>query len=278
VCLFLSLLAVLTIIILPIACSPAPVPAGVEHTATASFQVPLIPYANPSQEASVQTTTDASVQSCSSNHYVQFAQGGTSFYTAADLDTSDTHCFTLNAAAGQLLMVSAVSESDGMAVEVFSQGESTPIPSQSSQSSYWVGVLPASQQYQVALNSLSNEASYFLTIELPANINLMPGQSRYEIAGTMIVNQDYHPDVFTRVRYRVYLEAGKTLAVDLLSPNPADLSLGIYGAQDGQPYKRFEILGNSFILDAPLSQFYFIDIYGISGSNSPFTLQLTFSG
>jgi len=271
---------VLTTVLLLTACqsevSPSvvftPTPHG-QTTGTADPSTGITDQASPTR-TQAELTASILNQPCNIMEEVLLPQGGTSFLTSGVITPTEKHCFALEAGANQLLTVAASSAEDNVQIDVFGWNGITTVLSQSPPTSRWVGLLPATQEYLVVLTTTGSTTDYFLSIEIPANLVLEPPQTSLEIDSRITVNQTFHPDIFTRVRYRLYVPTGRTLSVNLTSPDPTDLSLGIYGEIDGQPYKRFEILGNVFSLEIPVSQNYFIDIYGISGNDSPFTLQL----
>jgi hypothetical protein len=89
------------------------------------------------------------------------------------------------------------------------------------------------------------------------------------------VDETFHPDVMTRVRYMAYAFSGQTMTVELSSPNLNDLSMGISGKKTGEVYVHHQVLnsGGEFVL--PATQHYYLDIYSISGTSTSFTLKLT---
>ncbi len=256
--------------------SPRPVntPSDVSESTVLAVPTSVVTEQAPAKLAAVTVTPSSTDQSCNFIEEVQFPHGGTSFLTSGMITSAVKHCFLLGAGANQLLTVSASSAEDNMLIDVFTGDDMAAVIPRSPPSSQWVGLLPATQGYLIVLTTTGTTADYFLSIELPANLILEPPQNSLEINGGITINQNFHPDILTRVRYRLYVPAGRTLSVNLTPPELSDLSLGIYGEFDGQPYKRFEILGNDFSLEMPVSQYYYLDIYGVSGVDSPFKLQL----
>jgi hypothetical protein len=59
------------------------------------------------------------------------------------------------------------------------------------------------------------------------------------------------------------------------SSNLDDLSMGIYGQQDGLAYVRFEVKNSGGELVLPSTQGYFLEVYAVNGKSTAFTLDVT---
>ena len=134
--------------------------------------------------------------------------------------------------------------------------------------------LPWTGEYQITLTS-PEDLDYFLSIEIPANLVVSPGMGASVVNGTINVYQTFHPDVFTRVRYLMQLEAGSILDVQLSSQALNGLAVALIGADDGQPYLRHEVKSSTidnFVIT--VSQAYYLDVYSVSGESTAFSLAI----
>jgi hypothetical protein len=145
----------------------------------------------------------------------------------------------------------------------------------SEEKSDWTGVLPKTQDYLLTLTTKNQDTRYFLSIEIPSTISFQPGAYSTMIDGFIDVDTALHPNVFTRIRYLAYANAGQTMWVELDSPNMDDLSLGITGQQDGQAYVRYQVKNSGGKVDLPISQGYYLDVYSTGVRSTAFTLLVT---
>ena len=134
--------------------------------------------------------------------------------------------------------------------------------------------MPWTGDYQITLTS-PVDLDYFFSVEVPANLVVSPGMGAAVVDGYIDVLPAFHPDVPTRVRYLVRLQAGSTLDVQLSSLAINGLALAMIGADDGQPYLRHEVQSasiNTFAI--PVSQGYYLDVYSVSGESAAFSLTI----
>jgi hypothetical protein len=144
-----------------------------------------------------------------------------------------------------------------------------------SQDSYWFGTLPETQEYLITLTTNNPDTYYFLSVEVPANIYFDTGATSDTIEGYIDVDEYFHPNVITRVRYLAYASAGQTMTVELTSPNLDDLSLGITGQDDGEVYVDYQVKNSGGEVNLPITQGHYLDVYSTSGESIPFTLKVT---
>jgi len=134
--------------------------------------------------------------------------------------------------------------------------------------------LPWTGDYQITLTS-AVDIDYFLSVEVPANLVVSPGMGAAVVDGYIDVLGAFHPDAFTRVRYLMELQAGSILDVQLSSQAINGLALALIGADDGQPYLRYEVQSTSINnLAIPVSQGYYLDVYSVSGESAAFSLTI----
>lgn len=206
---------------------------------------------------------------------IRFDAGQTSAYVQKRIRSGEQHLYRVRALQGQTLVLSASSPEADVYLAVKGLTDGQVLLSAASQATDWSGRLPADQEYQVSLTTSNPNTYYFLAIEVPANIYFDAGAYADTVDGYVLVDENFHPEVLTRVRYRARAFAGQTMTVELNSPHLQDLSVGVVGETDGEVYLRYEVKnsGGSFVLLA--DQAYFIDVYAVNGVSTSFTLKLT---
>jgi len=203
---------------------------------------------------------------------IKFNPGGTIAYQRGSIRAGEQVTFILGAGGGQTLIASVSSEGNQVIVEVKDLEDGEMLVPFSDQNSSARIKLPWTGEYQITLTS-PEDLDYFLSIEIPANLVVSPGMGASFINGTINVYQTFHPDVFTRVRYLMQLQAGSILDVQLSSQALNGLAVALIGADDGQPYLRHEVKSTAikkFVV--PESQGYYLDVYSISGESGAFSL------
>ena len=103
-------------------------------------------------------------------------------------------------------------------------------------------------------------------------IAFAPGAASVELDGYIEIDPAFSPGVMTRVRYLVHGAAGQTMNIVLNSDNLDQLSMGIIGQGDGQPYLRYEVKTNGGTLVMPVTQGYYLDVYAVGQKSAAFTL------
>jgi hypothetical protein len=126
----------------------------------------------------------------------------------------------------------------------------------------------------ISLTTQNPDTYYFLSVEIPANINFQPETYSAIVDGFIDVDEYFHPDAMTRVRYLAYAFAGQAMEVELKSPNLDNLSLGVVGQKDGQVYIQYSIKNKGGNVYLPVSQGYYIDVYSPSGNSTTFSLDV----
>ncbi len=206
---------------------------------------------------------------------IRFKSGATSAYTTKSIKAGEQHQYKVRALQGQTMILTASSPGNDVHLDVKGVTGGQYLLQSVDHASSWLGRLPSNQEYLITLTTTNPDTYYFLTIEIPANIYFDKGAYSDTIEGYIDVDEIFHPDVLTRVRYMLYAFDGQTMTVELSSPNLDDLSMGISGKESEEVYVRYEVLnsGGEFVL--PATQHYYLDIYSVSGNSTAFTLKVT---
>lgn len=231
-------------------------PTAVPPTATA---IPIIPTATP----------------VIYYNKISFRQGGTSAYLQKTITNWANHQYSVRAAGGQTMILSVSSPHNDVYLDVKGLQDGQQLLWAGAQARYWSGTLPKSQDYLITLWTYNPDTYYFLSVEIPANIYFDAGAYSDKVDGYIDVDDYFHPDVLTRVRYLAYAFAGQKMTVKLNSPNLNALSLGIVGQQDGKVYLQYEVKNSEGTIKLPSNQGYYIDVYSVTGKSTDFTLKVT---
>jgi len=260
----------------PTSLRPSPFPT---FTPTPTAATPTATDTALTQTASLPTPTDTpqspSITPVVVYDGIRFRQGGTSAYAQKSIDNGKQHRYTVRALEGQSLCLNVSSPNNDVYLEVKGLQDSQQLLWAGAQATSWTGLLPKTQDYLITLTTSNPGTTYFLAVEVPAKISFDPGAYSDTIEGYIDVDDVFHPDVLTRVRYLAYASAGQVMTVKLSSPNLDDLSLGIVGEKDGQVYLRYEVKNSGGTIELPATQGYYIDVYSTSGKSTSFTLKVT---
>ena len=243
--------------------SPSPTETSTPETPTAT-NTPLTPTALPPTQTPVVAW-----------NRINFRKGGTSIYMQKTINAGIQHANIVWAKKGQTMILSVSSPNQDVTLELRGLQGGQQLIWSGSQTTYWWGTLPELQDYMITLTTQNPDTYYFLSVEVPANINFETGAYSATVDGYVDVDTTFHPGVMTRVRYLAYASAGQTMKVKLKSPNLNALSFGIIGQKDGQAYIGYQVKNNGGEILLPTSQGYYLDVYAIDGQSTEFTLELT---
>ena len=205
---------------------------------------------------------------------IKFRQGGTIAFLEGTIAAGQAISYTLDAQAGQTLIAAVSSQDQDVFFEIKGLGDGSLLASFSEEITSFTGKLPATQTYRVTLTSKTDN-SYFLSVEVPAVLALVPGGGGVSIKGYVDVLQAFHPGVFTRVRYLLELDAGQILNVQLDSPGLENLTLALFGVEDRVPYLRHVIKSDAISdFQVPVSQAYYLDVYNTGGISAEYELEI----
>jgi hypothetical protein len=206
---------------------------------------------------------------------LKFKPGGTYTFAQNSIGAGDRHTYQLRAMTNQTMIVSVASNQNDVFVGINGVQGGQQLLSTTTGASYWTGTLPQTQDYALTLITNNPDTDYFLAVEIPANIRFDPGAYSAVVDGHIEV---FDPTAFASVdnyiTYLLYASAGQTMDVKLSSPNLEDLSLGVYGKEDGQPYQRWQVKNHGYYGEIPLTQGYYLKIFS-NGVATDFTLSIT---
>ncbi len=244
-----------------------------------NFPGPMIPECYPGASSAAQSSSNTTVPAVANQpppnaEQIHFKKGGTSAYDQQTISVGQKPAYIVSAAKGQTMIVGVSSSSNDVFLDIQGIQNGQVLVSHSEARNDWSGILPDTQTYLITLSTANANTDYFLSVEIPANIQFEKGEDSISIDGYIDVHKELYPNLITRVSYLVYGSAGQTMTIDIISPNINNLSLGIYGQKDGQPYKRYEVKGTSGILKLPQTQGYYINVYSIDGVSTDFTLSI----
>ncbi len=244
-----------------------------QQTLTAPTATPLAP--TPTQTPlPLETASPTTEPQPSLPTKIQFHPGGTISFMKGEIKAGQQITFTLEAGKGQTLIAVASSQDNQVYFEIKGLDDGVTLTSFGDQSSSLTTRLPGTQAYQITLTS-PIDSSYFLSLEVPANLTVSVEAGPVVVEGFLVVMEEFYPDAPTRVRYLIELEAGRSLNVQLNSQAINDLALALIGAGDRQPYLRHVVQAtalNDFAVT--VSQGYYLDVYSITGKSADFTLEI----
>ena len=204
---------------------------------------------------------------------IQFKPGGTIAYIKAAIEAGEKHIYTFRARAGQTASLTVSSGDKGVHLELIGLEDGQMLLSLSEESAEITTTLPSAQEYQITLYASQTDAIYFLSLEIPAVIDIVSGEN-ITLEGYIEVFDQFHPNVPTRVRYLIFGKQDQILKVKLDSPQLDSLNLGLIGQTDGQAYMRYHVKGVRGELELPLTQGYYLDVYSLGGTSTGYTLNV----
>jgi len=250
---------------------------AIEHDVQETLTAPTITISPTTTLTSLppETISPSATAWSSATSEVKFRTGGTIAYFQNAIKAGEQQTFTVEAGEGQTLIASVSSGGNQVILEIkdLVQGE-VLVPLSDEAKSVQLR-LPWTGEYQITLTS-PEDLDYFFSIEVPANVVVSPGMGASVVNGTINVHTEFHPDVFTRVRYLMQLQEESVLNVSLGYQASDGLVLALTGAENGQPYLRHEV--QSLVIDnfiVPVSQSYYLDVYSIAGVSAAFSITVS---
>ncbi len=202
---------------------------------------------------------------------IKFKSGGTSAYLNGRINAGEKQFYTVKAAGGQTMLLAITSDNKDVILGIKGLSDGQTLLSLSDNSSDFVTTLPSTQEYQITLLGGQTETYYFLSVEVPVDLSIEPGEI-HTVDGYIEIFEQFHPNIFTRVRYLLSVYQGQTLSLKLESPSIDSLNLGMIGQSDGQRYLNYHVKGVESELKLPVTQGYYIDVNSTSGESTGFSL------
>jgi hypothetical protein len=220
------------------------------------------------------TTSDEGITQPSPPVELKFKPGGTSSLIKSEIKAGEQQRYTVRAAVGQTLILSvSANNNTEVYLEVRGLDDGQTLLPLADQLSSTTVTLPSNQEYQITTYAPNTDTLYFLHVEIPAVIEVLPGE-KISLDGYVEVIDVPNSSVETRVRYLVSGKEGRVLKIKLESTQIEDLNLGLVGQSDGQVYWRYHVIGREGELEMPLTQGYFIDVYATGGKSAGYTLTI----
>lgn len=198
---------------------------------------------------------------------ILFDRFATSKVTYGNLALGETKSFVLQVGGGQILMVDVGSPNTDVFLRIIAQNGTILLDSgMGIGQTAWQGRIFVTQDITVQVIARNSATSFTLSTIIPEVIAFEPGA----ISATRaypIAARDVHS-------FTLRAMAGQTMSV-WVSSNNGIVLLGIYGYDDGQPYKRSSVGDPSFSFELPSTQDYVIQVVSASDTPADFTLQVT---
>lgn len=198
---------------------------------------------------------------------ILFDRFATSKVTYGNLAQGETKSFVLQVGGGQIMMVDVGSPNGDVFLRIIAQNGAILLDSgMGIGQTAWQGRISVTQDITVQVISRGAATSFTLNTIIPEVIAFEPGA----ISATRaypIAARDVHS-------FTLRAMAGQTMSVWVSSSNGIVL-LGIYGYDDGQPYKRSSVGDPSYSFQLPSTQDYVIQVVSASDTAADFTLQVT---
>jgi hypothetical protein len=203
----------------------------------------------------------------SSSTRIAFDRFATSKVTTGSLAFGEIKNFVLQVGGGQILMVSVGSPNNNVFLRIVAENGTVLLdPGMGIGPTSWQGRIFVTQDITVQVIDRGAASDFTLSTIIPEVITFEPGAvsatRAYPIAA-----RDLHS-------FTLRALAGQTMSVWVTSSNGIVL-LGIYGYDDGQPYKRSSVGDPSYSFQLPQTQDYVIQVFSASDTPADFTLQVT---
>jgi len=201
---------------------------------------------------------------------IRFRTGGTLAVLKEEISAGEKHTYTLRAMEDQTMILSVSSNHQDVVLGLKGVDGGQTLLSLSDESSSTTVTLPETQDYQVTVYASWTDTVYFLSVEVPAVIDVELGEGAVSVEGYLDLLQLPSP-YDTQVRYLIEVEQGRRLKVDLDMPDSDDYFLAVFGQDDGQAYLK-NVKADSVNLEVPITQGYYVDVH--SRTSAAFTLNV----
>jgi hypothetical protein len=192
----------------------------------------------------------------------QMKAGQTESSMDGSLKAQDKATYSVDAAAGQLLLVAVNTTNPLFSLEIAKLNGPILKPG-SDPSLSWQGILTDNGPYQIRVASKDSAGPFTLDITLPIQVKFAPGSIGLTLDGMAFANQ-----INT---YTLKAQKDQTLKV-LIDSSQKDIFLTIYGLEDGQPYIRSVTGSTSATIKLPATQTYVIQCVSSSATDEAYKI------
>jgi hypothetical protein len=190
--------------------------------------------------------------------HISFTPGATSAVVQGILAAHGVQYYAIQAAANQLIEVSATPENT-VGLTIYGV-DGTVLKNTMSQGAFFRGYLPVTQDYIIVLSGASSAMSYSLSVIIPARISFAAGATSAEVSDNLAAHGAQY--------YIIKALAGQLMQVNVTSSQAVRLS--IYGV-DGTVLKSGMGEGATFAGTLPSTQDYIL-VVGAGTLPSSYTL------
>jgi hypothetical protein len=156
---------------------------------------------------------------------IEFAPGGTDYYTEGKLAANEVRPYVLRARKAQQMDIDVDSPEQNVGLTIVGASDGNPLAGGAGSAARWNGELPETQDYIVRVAGPPSPATYALMVSIPARVELPAGTTSTTVRGKT-------QSVTT---YLVAVRAGQTLSARVTSPR-SDVVLSLHGVADGVPF------------------------------------------
>jgi hypothetical protein len=229
--------------------------------------VQITPIATLGQQPRPSTAVPTVPVQTGSTTRILFDRFATSKVIYGNLAQGETKSFVLQVGGGQILMVDVGSPNSDVFLRIIAQNGSILLDSgMGIGQTGWQGRIFVTQDITVQVISRGAATSFTLNTIIPEVITFAPGAISAE-RGYPIAARDVHS-------FTLRAMAGQTMSVSVESGNGTML-LGIYGYDDGQPYKRSSVGESNFSFELPSTQDYVIQVVSATDAPADFYMKVT---
>lgn len=197
---------------------------------------------------------------------ISFAPNATQSSISGTVEGGEMKEYVVRALAGQIMQVGLFTPDQNAVLSVYAPSTGQVFLSKTAGRTDWSGRLPVTTDYVLRATGTGGTASYTLTVTIMEKIQFQPGA----ISATRsypIAPRDVHT-------FSLRALAGQTMTVKITSAD-GDVLLAIYGFDDGQPYKRYEVGEPSYSFELPATQDYVIQAVSVRDTATSFKMVVT---
>ena len=185
---------------------------------------------------------------------ITFKPGGTSATIEGSLAAHQTRHYVLRASQGQYIRVSLDTTASDAHMAIYGADGTVLKSGTDASPTFFGGVLPATQDYVIAVSAGDAAANYYLDIVIPERIQFKPGTTSATVKAQVPAHDSHY--------YILGARANQTMKVQV-TPAEGEAQLVIYGV-DGTVLKSGMGEGLSFEGQLPLTEDYLVQVTAAS--------------